>query len=316
LNEPLVIARAFHLASTLLLSGTIMFRCFVAALALRAKAGGALEDGLRIRLVQIVWAALAVAMLSGAAWLVFVAAEIGGLSVADAVSEGLAGIVLTQTTFGDAWMLRLTMAALLAVLLLLPRPNPGFASATDLICAMLAAGLAASLAFAGHAAATEGFDGMVHLASDGLHLVAAGAWLGGLWPLAILLDRAREAGDAAAGAIAYQATRRFSILGVISVAAILASGVVNTYEILGMMAFSMMGTDYDRLLLAKIVLFIAMLALAAFNRQRLTPRLADACDHRRALRQLQRNCLTEVGLGLLILAIVAVLGRIAPHAHG
>jgi len=316
LNEPLVIARAFHLASTLLLTGTIMFRCFVAAPAFRAKAGGALEDGLRIRLAQIVWAGLAVAMLSGAAWLLFVAAEIGGLSVADAVSEGLAGIVLTQTAFGDAWMLRLAMAALLAVLLLLPNPNPGFASATDLICAMLAAGLAASLAFAGHAAATEGLDGMIHLASDGLHLVAAGAWLGALWPLSILLGRARRAGDTVSAAIAYQATRRFSILGMISVAAILASGVVNTYEILGMMAFSMMGTDYNRLLLAKIALFIAMLALAAFNRQRLTPRLSNARDHRRAIRQLQWNSLAEVGLGLLILAIVAVLGRIAPHPHG
>jgi copper resistance protein D len=316
LNEPLVIARAFHFASTLLLTGTIMFRCFVAAPAFRAKAGGALEDGLRIRLAQIVWAALAVAMLSGAAWLLFVAAEIGGLSVADAASEGLAWIVLTQTAFGDAWMLRLEMAALLAVLLLLPHANSGFASATDWICAMLAAGLAASLAFAGHAAATEGFDGTIHLASDVLHLVAAGAWLGALWPLSILLGRARRAGDTAAAAIAYQATRRFSILGMISVAAILASGVVNTYEILGMMAFSMMGTDYNRLLLAKIAVFIAMLALAAFNRQRLTPRLADARDHRRAIRQLQWNSLAEAGLGLLILAIVAVLGRIAPHAHG
>ena len=316
MNEPLVIARAFHLASTLLLTGTIMFRCLVATPAFRVKAGGALEDGLRLRLAQIVWAALVVAMLSGAAWLLFVAAEIGGLSVADAVSEGLTGIVLTQTTFGDTWMLRLQMAALLTVLLLLPNPNPGLASATDLICAMLAAGLAASLAFAGHAAATEGLDGMIHLASDGLHLVAAGAWLGALWPLSILLGRARRAGDTASAAIAYQATRRFSILGMISVAAILASGVVNTYEILGMMAFSMMGTDYNRLLLAKIALFIAILALAAFNRQRLTPRLSNARDHRRAIRQLQWNSLAEVGLGLLILAIVAVLGRIAPHPHG
>jgi putative copper resistance protein D len=316
LNEPLVIARAFHFASTLLLTGTIMFRYFVAAPAFRAKGDGALEAGLRIRLVRIVWAALAVALLSGAAWLLFVAAEIGGLSVADAVSEGLTGIVLTQTAFGDAWMLRLEMALLLAVLLVLPKPNPGFVAATDLICTMLAAGLAASLAFAGHAAATEGLHGALHLASDGLHLVAAGAWLGALWPLSILLGRAREAGDTAAAAIACQATQRFSILGMISVAAILASGFVNTYEILGMMAFSMMGTDYNRLLLAKIALFIAMLAVASFNRQRLTPRLAGARDHRRAIRQLQWNSLAEAGLGLLILAIVAVLGRIAPHAHG
>ena len=314
-NEPLVIARAFHFASTLVLAGTIIFQCFVAAPVFRAKAGGVLEDGLRARLTWIVWTALAVAMLSGAAWLVFVAAEIGGLPAVDAVSEGIAWIVLTQTEFGDAWMLRMQMATLLAVLLLVPTPNPGFRSATEIICAMLAAGLAASLAWAGHAAATEGLDGTIHLASDALHLVAAGAWLGALWPLAILLDLARRGGNTVSAAIAYQATRRFSILGAISVAAILASGIVNTYEILGTAAFSI-GTDYNRLLLAKICLFIAMLAIAAFNRQRLTPRLSDERDHRRAMRQLQWNSLAEAGLGLLILAIVAVLGRIAPLAHG
>ena len=314
MNEPLVITRAFHLASTVLLAGAIMFRCFVAAPVFRTKAGGALEEGVRVALTRIVWAALAVAMLSGAAWLVFVAAEIGGLPAVDAVSEGIAWIVLTQTAFGDAWVLRLEMASVLAVLLLLPKPTPGFASTTDIICAILAAGLAASLAWAGHAAATEGVDGTIHLASDAVHLIAAGAWLGALWPLFILLGRARQTGDPMSAAIACEATRRFSILGMISVAAILASGVVNTYEILGTMAFSI-GTSYNRLLLSKIALFIAMIAIATVNRQRLTPRLSDEHGDRRAIRQLQWNTLAEVGLGLLILAIVGVLGRIPPHAH-
>jgi copper resistance protein D len=312
MNEPLVIIRAFHLASTLLLAGTIMFRCFVAAPVFRTKAGGALEDDVAARLTQIVWAALAVAMLSGSAWLVFVAAEIAGSSAAEAVSEGFAWTVLTQTAFGNAWMLRLGMASLLTVLLLLPRRNRGFGLASDIITALLAAGLAASLAWAGHAAGTEGSDGTIHLASDALHLVAAGAWLGALWPLSVLLDRARQAAGPPSAAIAYQATRRFSILGMISVAAILASGAVNTYEILGMAAFSL-ATDYNRLLLAKIGLFAAMIAVAAVNRRRLTPRLADERHHRRAMRQLQLNSLTEAGLGLLILVIVAMLGRIPPH---
>jgi copper resistance protein D len=313
MNEPLVIARAFHLASTLLLLGTIMFRCFVAPPALLAKAsGGALQDNLTLRLTRIVWAAFAVAILSGAAWLLFVAAEVGGSSVADAVSQGIAWTVLTQTAFGDAWMLRLETASLLALLLVLPKPNPGSAFAIDIVSALLAAALAASLAWAGHAAATEGLDGTIHLASDALHLVAAGAWLGALWPLSILLGLSRQASDPVSSTIAYQATRRFSILGMGSVAAILASGIINTYEILGIEAFSL-STGYNRLLLAKIGLFAAMLAIAAINRQRLTPRLSDERDRRPAVRQLQLNSLAEVGLGLLILAIVAVLGHIQPH---
>jgi putative copper resistance protein D len=122
MNEPLVIARALHLASTLLLAGTIMFRCFVAVPALGAKGGDAL--GLTVRLTRITWAALVVAMLSGAAWLILLAAEIGGSSAVDAVSQGLAWIVLAQTGFGNDWVLRLGMASLLAVLLLLRKPTP------------------------------------------------------------------------------------------------------------------------------------------------------------------------------------------------
>ena len=314
MNGLLVVARALHMVSTLLLAGTIWFRCFVAAPAFRAKSGGALEDGVRIQLVRIIWAALAVALISGAAWLLFLAGEIGDVPVADALSQGLVWTVLTQTQFGDDWTLRLEMALLLAALLLLPAINPGFASATDMICAMLAAGLAGSLAWAGHATATEGIDGTVHLTGDALHLVAAGAWLGALWPLAILLGSARRTCDPLSIAIAHQATRRFSVLGMISVAVILVTGVINTYEILGTLAFSI-GTDYNRLLLAKIGLFIAMVCIAAVNRQRLTPRLSSEGDRLRAIRQLERNSLIETGLGLLILAIVAVLGRIPPHVH-
>lgn len=315
MNGPLVIARGFHMTATLLLVGTLAFRCFVATPAFWSKPGAAVDEGrLRVRLTLIVWTALAVAVVSAAAWLVFLAGEIGGVSPAEAVSKGLARTLLMQTAFGDSWMLRAKIAAVLAVLLLAPRRNRVFALAMDAVCAVLAAAVAASLAWAGHAAATEGTDGTIHLTSDALHLVAAGAWLGALWPLAILLGSARRASDPLSVAIAHQATRHFSILGMVSVAIILVTGVINTYETLGTLAFSL-GTDYNRLLLVKIGLFLAMLAIAAFNRQRLTPLLSDGREHARAMRQLRRNSLIETGLGLLILAIVAVLGRLPPHVH-
>jgi putative copper resistance protein D len=316
-NEPLVIARAVHLAATLLLTGAITFRCFVAAPVFHAKAGAAaLETRLRVRLAWIVWIALAAALVSGAAWLVLLSAEIGDVPAADAISQGWPWLVLTDTTFGNTWMLRLGMATLLAVFLLLAGTlGARFAFAADVTSAIIAAALAASLAWTGHAAGMEGVDGAVHLASDALHLVAAGAWLGALWPLAILLGAAGRAGDAASAAAAREATRRFSILGMISVAAILATGVINTYEILGLSALSL-GADYNRLLLVKIGLFLGMVATAAANRLRLTPRLSGGHDHGRAMRQLRWNSLTETGLGVLILVIVAVLGRMTPHMHG
>jgi copper resistance protein D len=317
MNGPLIIARAVHLAATLLLTGGLAFRCFVAAPVFNTKADAALAACLRRRLAWMIWMALAAALLSGAAWLVLLSAEIGGLTLAEALSEGLPWTVLTQTAFGDAWTLRLAMATVLAVLLLthdFARPLPRLEFVVGLICASLSAAVAAAIAWTGHAAGMEGVDGAIHLASDALHLVAAGAWLGALWPLAMLLAAARQAGDPASTAIAFQATQRFSLLGMTSVAAILATGVVNTWEILGPAALSL-DTGYNRLLLAKIALFAAMVAIAAFNHQRLTPQLSGAADHGRAMRQLQWNSLAEIALGLTILAIVAVLGRMTPHMH-
>ena len=50
----------------------------------------------------------------------------------------------------------------------------------------------ASLAWAGHGGATPGRPGDLHLAADMLHLLAAGAWLGTLIPLALLLAETRR----------------------------------------------------------------------------------------------------------------------------
>jgi putative copper resistance protein D len=314
LNGPLVIVRAIHFAATLLLAGTIMFRLFVAVPAFRTAPGGMLQDRVRIRLTWIIWTAFIITALSGAAWLVFLASDIGGSPVADVLSKGIAWIVLTETRFGIDWIARLTMASLLAIFLLQPMRTPAFTSATSAVSAVLASGLLASLAWAGHAAATPGLTGTFHIASDALHLVAAGAWIGGLWPFAILLRNARRAGDPASVAVANVATRRFSILGMMSVTAILATGAINAYALLGTLAIPVR-TAYGRLLLVKIGLFIAMVGIASFNRLRLAPRLSSQCTGMSSVQQLERNSLAEAGLGILILAIVAVLGRIPPDLH-
>jgi copper resistance protein D len=326
MNAPLVIARAIHFAATLLLTGALTFQCFVAVPVLAAKVHAGLATGLRIRLASIIWSALAAALVSGAAWLMLLSGESGGVSIEQALSQGLPWTVLTQTTFGEAWTLRLVIAAVLAAVLLARDFSPRFAAADqdragqrefviNLVCAMLAAAFAAGVAWTGHAAGMEGLGGTIHLCGDALHLVAAGAWLGALGPLALLIAAARRAGDPTSAAVAGDATRRFSVLGMISVAAILATGVVNTFEILGAAAFSL-DTDYNRLLAAKIGLFFAMVAIAAFNRQRLTPLLRDGNDHRGTMRRLQWNSLAETALGLMILVIVAALGRMMPHMRG
>ena len=79
------------------------------------------------------------------------------------------------------------------------------------------------------------------------------------------------------GHFAVAATRRFSTVGVVCVGALLASGIVNSWNLLGGPR-DLVTTDYGRLVLLKIGLFVAMVGIAAANRFHFTPQLpAPAC---------------------------------------
>ena len=142
-----------------------------------------------------------------------------------------------------------------------------------------------------------------------MHLIAAAAWVGGLLPLALML--------AAAGAsvtVTHAVSLRFSAYGIIAVGVLLLTGAINTWYLAGSIR-ALTETDYGRLLLVKIVLFLVMLALAAVNRLWLTPALTvngGKRPARPALRQLRRNVVIEIGAGAAILSLVAVLGVTPP----
>src|SRR6185312_9042203 len=125
----------------------------------------------------------------------------------------------------------------------------------------------ASLAFVGHAADMEGLAGLGHELNQAAHLLAAGAWLGGLWPLHALLRRAGPDEPAVADGVAH-----FSQMGYIAVALVAATGIVNTCMLVGTIK-ALFGTAYGRLLIVKVALYLAMVAIALTNRLVLAPRL-------------------------------------------
>ncbi|MGH6781691.1 MAG: copper homeostasis membrane protein CopD, partial [Sphingomonadaceae bacterium] len=180
-----------------------------------------------------------------------------------------------------------------------------------------AAGTAlATLAWNGHAAASEGVAAPLHLASDIVHLLAAGAWIGALASLVILLFPIGSAMSATRLDVARRALSDFSTTGSIIVGLIVITGVANIGFILGRDTLAVLFTNlYGQLLIAKIALFFAMLGLAAANRFRLTPRLASAMalnDSARAVYMLRFSLITEALAAMLILALVAWLGTLAP----
>jgi putative copper resistance protein D len=311
----LIAARTLHFAAAISLTGVFAFEQLAAGPAFR-HSGAIAATGLRRRIGWLAWASLVLALVSGAAWLVAVAAGMSGKPLGAALTQGAVPVVLTRTRFGEDWLLRFALAVPLGFCLLGQRWRA--ISAIGWAALILAALMLASLAWAGHGAATPGPPGDLHLTADIFHLLGAGLWLGTLPPLILLLAEARRAGDADWAAVARTATRRYSVLAVASVTVLLAGGVVNTWFLAGAVP-ALVGTEYGHLLLAKVGLFFAMLLVAAVNLLRLAPRLAGAAGDRyviwRTVGRLQGNAGIETALGLGVLAIVGALGTLPPGLH-
>jgi putative copper resistance protein D len=236
--------------------------------------------------------AAAAAFAASALWLLVRAGAVSGESILGVVEGDTLSLVVRDTVFGRAGAARLVLIVLACLVPSGPRP--------DSLRAALAGAAIASIAWSGHAIGTPGY---LHLGADAVHLLAAGAWVGGLIPLGWLLARA-TAIDAVI------LTRRFSRLGLACVLALMVTGEINAWFLVGQPA-ALVDTPYGRLLSIKLVLFATMLVLAAVNHFRFTPRLPDP----RAVRSIVTNAGIEVLLGLGVIAIVAALGVMVPAAH-
>jgi putative copper resistance protein D len=175
------------------------------------------------------------------------------------------------------------------------------------LIALTSAMLLASLGLIGHAAMQTGLVGALHRLNHAVHLLAAGAWLGSLPPLALCLRHC--GGDSGLRAEAGAALRRFSGLGHAAVALVVATGMVNTALTLGVWPIDF-SSPYQALLAAKIAIVATMIAIALFNRYVLTPRIGR--EPHAALRALSIATLTEIALGLIALALVSVFAILAP----
>jgi len=112
--------------------------------------------------------------------------------------------------------------------------------------------------------------------------------------------------------MAAQSLERFARVGTGCVIAIAATGLINFEMIAGLdRASRVLRSTYGYLLVAKLLLFSGMLALAALNRWRLTPALFDA-DGRTSSTAIRRSLALEASAAASILALVAILGTLEP----
>jgi len=284
----------------------------LAAFGLYGLPGEARRSGGTIRFRPLIAGAAVLGLVFSGAGLVTLAASMAGVPLAS-VDFATMEMIVTATKIGTAWIVRVAALGLVFVLALAVWRRP----ILILTGAMMAGAVAlASLAWTGHGARDEGPAGWIHLTADIAHLLAAGIWVGALLALLLLVFQRPGRVDRDHLILSQRALAGFSSVGTLTVAVIIISGLVNGWMLIGPANVVKLSISlYGQLLIAKLLLFGAMLVLAAANRFRLVPAFERSLaenDHAAALNALRRSLAIEASCALGVLALVAWLGTLEP----
>jgi copper transport protein len=210
----------------------------------------------------------------------------------------IAGVAVKGGQLGD-WRLGLaTSAATAAAIALVGLALIGTAQVVKHrgLALLGVAAIAASFAFSGHATVAEQRWPVALLAF--VHVFAVSFWIGSLAPLLIVLRRAPEHAE--------DAVRRFSTIAMWLVAALLIAGLLMAMAHNLRSFRALVVEPYGQALLWKLAGFAALLALAAWNKWRLT--------RNRKWTGLARSIRIEIAVVCLVLAMTASLSQTAPPA--
>jgi putative copper resistance protein D len=303
IDVPLVLARWVHFVSLMTVFGASLFPLST----LRTGASGASLRALAVT-DRVIRLGAYLAFVSALGWiassLVTMLGDFGSIFDRDALEA-----FFLETSFGPIWILRL--ARLLGLVLAIPVGRPTKPRRIVLVC--LSGAALASEALLGHAAMSTGIQLVAELTAYVTHVLAAGAWIGGLLPLGRLLAARGSTPDNAWMKQCLVALRSFSNLGIVLVSLILASGIANSAFRLNS-AHDLFATRYGCAILGKVLLFSLMLIAAAVNRWRLMPGIENGEEREEMVLALRRNILFEQAAAALVLGLAAILGTLPPRA--
>jgi putative copper export protein/mono/diheme cytochrome c family protein len=299
--------RGLHVAAAMAIFGTALLRAVSAPAAL-ARCPTAMGRSLDHRLIRLAWASFAVAAIAGGFWLLMESADLAPDMSASSVLSTIP-IVLWQTHFGLLLSSRLAILLVACILFMkvrgaLPaaasaRPPAGLVAGLSGLAVALQAGL-------GHGISMAGATGAVLTSTETIHLLSAGAWLGGL-PGLFILVRSLPA------EIAGLAVRRFSHLALACVILLVVTILIQGWVLIGGLP-GLIGTAYGRVALMKAGLLVALLGLAALNRFRFVPALAGGV-RQAGRRPLLRSIAIESAIGLVAIMAAGLLLTLPPAMH-
>ncbi len=307
--EFLILARWIHFASVFALFGAALFWFYAPA-----SVSGGVTDLPRSftatrRLLRV---AAPVAAVSGLAWLAGILVN----KTSDPTTPDWSSLrdpetlrlFFFETSFGAVSIIRLALLAAAVGVVAVRLTGRIFLIALVHIGAVLLV----SQAWLGHAAeGGAGLKGAAMITAYSVHVLAGGAWVGGLAPLLfVLVEQRRTARDPAAENL--RILYRFSAMGMTAVTLIVVSGIANAgFRVAGSFD-KLFDTAYGDVLSAKLALVALMLALAYFNRFVAMPRLRALGEGASQVKALTENVAAELALAVLVLGGAAVLGITPP----
>lgn len=164
-----------------------------------------------------------------------------------------------------------------------------------------------SLTVVGHTT-TVGPTLIMH-GADFIHGASGAFWFGGLVGLSLFLASAirdRGAGDSPTVGNTTSIVARFSTVAAFVFVGVAASGVVMAIRILGSWD-ALLHTTYGKVLIAKVLIVLLPLALAAWNKFRLVPAIEREPDDASAWSHLRKTVLGEAALLIVILGVTGFL---------
>jgi copper transport protein len=268
----------------------------------------------RLRAVALLAALLGT--ISAAAGVVLEGAEAAGVSGFSALKETIVRETL-ETKFGTIWGLAvLAWIAFGLLVAALSRPVGGrsFGWGRALLLALPLAFVVLMPALSGHGSTQSPVA--LNFPVNVVHVTAMAVWLGGLATLLFVAPRGtRELEPGDRSRLLAAALSRFSQVALISVGALLLTGLVQAYVYVRHLD-ALVETGYGRAVLAKFLLLMALIGIGAYNRRNSVPRLnriaAGGESPGRAGVLLRRALRGEVALLAVVIGVTAALASYAP----
>ncbi|MBI1207716.1 MAG: copper resistance protein [Azospirillum sp.] len=229
----------------------------------------------------------------------FMAASALEVAVQGAVLAGSTGLSPADTLgaeFLQAGLVK-TAVALIITVLALARPARG----RWLMPVLLALAALAAAALTSHGASRLDYRELLS-GMTALHMAGAALWVGGIPYFLTALAECRD------GLACHRISARFSVLCMLGVACLLASGITMALHYVDDLQ-AIYGTAYGVMLVVKILLMFGMLCLGAanfFNHERL------AVDPQTPLLRLRRFAEVELGVGIAVFLAAASLTSVPP----